>query len=39
LTPIEIGSNQGKATWTLRVVDTAAGDSGRIRSFKLTFSS
>jgi hypothetical protein len=38
LTPSDIGSSQGKATWTLKVVDTAAGDTGRIRSFKLTFS-
>jgi proprotein convertase P-domain-containing protein len=37
LTPLEIGSNQGKATWTLKVVDNAAGDAGRIRSFRLTF--
>jgi hypothetical protein len=38
MTPTEIGSNQGKATWTLKVADSAAGDAGRIRSFKLTFS-
>ncbi len=37
MTPAEIGSNQGKATWTLKVADTAAGDVGRIRSFRLTF--
>ena len=37
LTPAAIGSNQGKATWTLKVADAAAGDAGRIRSFKLTF--
>jgi hypothetical protein len=38
LTPNDLGSNQAKATWTLKAVDNAAGDVGRIRSFRLTFS-
>jgi len=33
ITLAEIGTNQGKATWSLKVVDNAAQDVGKIRSF------
>ena len=38
LTATQLGAATGKATWTLKVEDTAAADTGRIAGFKLMFS-
>ena len=38
LAPEAIGGNAAQATWTLKAVDGAAQDTGRIKSFKLSFS-
>jgi len=37
LVPSAIGGDAAKATWTLKVVDNAAQDTGNIKSFKLSF--
>jgi hypothetical protein len=37
LAPTAIGGDAGKASWTLKVTDTAAQDEGRIKLFKLVF--
>lgn len=37
LTAAEVGGGAGKATWSLKVVDNAAQDTGTIKSFKLAF--
>jgi hypothetical protein len=37
LAPSAIGGDAGKANWTLKVTDTAAQDTGRIKTFKLVF--
>lgn len=38
LTPAQLaGTSAGKGKWTLKVVDTAAADTGRIAGFKLVF--
>ncbi len=36
-TPAQVGGDAAKATWTLKVTDTAAQDTGRVKSFKLAF--
>ncbi len=38
LTPAAVGGDAGKANWSLKVTDTAAQDTGRIKTFKLVFS-
>lgn len=37
LTAAQLGGDAGKATWTLKVTDNAAQDTGNIKSFKLSF--
>ncbi len=37
-TPAQVGGDAGKATWSLKVTDTAAQDVGTIKLFKLVFS-
>ena len=37
LTPAQAGGDAGKATWSLRVTDSAAQDTGSIKLFKLSF--
>jgi hypothetical protein len=37
LTPSQVGGDAGKATWSLKVTDSAAQDTGTIKSFKLAF--
>jgi hypothetical protein len=37
LAPSAVGGDAGKANWTLKVTDTAAQDTGRIKLFKLVF--
>ena len=37
LTADQVGGNAAKATWTLKAIDTAVQDAGRVVSFKLTF--
>jgi hypothetical protein len=37
LTAAQLGGSNGRATWTLRVSDHAAQDTGTLQSFKLTF--
>jgi len=38
LAPSAVGGDAGKASWTLKVTDTAAQDVGTIKLFKLVFS-
>ena len=37
LAPSALGGDAAQARWTLKVVDTAAQDTGRVRTFKLAF--